>query len=99
MTAQVLRLITEPEIDLNRQPLIDWLTASGVNVKDVVGRWLSVELEDGRRLVRYRAYRTTVDGRRLLDPESPERAWTEERTTLITSDPPLMIKGRDHHRE
>lgn len=93
MTAQVLRLITTAEIEANRQALADWLTAHAVNPADVVPRWLSVELDNGRRLVRYRAYRTTVDGRHLADPNVPDQAWTEERTTLIASDPPEMIKN------
>ena len=55
----------------------------GIDPTHVAMRWISVEENDGQRLIRYHVYRTTHTGRPLVDPDDPDRAWTEERTSPL----------------
>lgn len=89
----VLRLITRAEIERHREALCEWLSANGVDPDQVVDRWLSIELADDERLIRFRVYRVTAGGRRLMDPDDQSRAWAEERTVPLVIELSLPIFG------
>jgi hypothetical protein len=79
----VLRLIREAEIEANREALCDWLHTNDVDPKHVVDHWLSIERHDDQTVIRYRQYKTTEDGSRLVDPDHDDQAWSEERTAPL----------------
>jgi hypothetical protein len=81
----VLRLIRKPEIEQHRTALCQWLTDNGVDPNGVDDRWVSIEHEaDGQTVIRYPAFKVDTQGRRHIDPDDCNQAWTEERTTPMT---------------
>lgn len=79
----VLRLIRRPEIEQHREVLNRWLKDNGIDPDAVLDNWISTEIVDHQRVIRYQAYKLTVDGKRLIDPDDPTRAWTEELTAPL----------------
>ncbi|MER7155433.1 hypothetical protein [Streptomyces lydicus] len=84
----VLALYRPDDIAEYREALCEWIKVNGLDPKAVSDRWISVEEHDGRRVIRYRAFKHTPDGRRLVDPDDPDQAWTEERTAPLLTDLP-----------
>jgi hypothetical protein len=85
----VLRLIRKPEIEQHRAALCQWLTDNGIDPTTVADRWLSIEHEaDGQTVIRYPAYKLDPSGRRSIDPDNCNQAWTEQRTTPMTVELP-----------
>jgi hypothetical protein len=81
----VLHLLREPEIHANRKAISDWFEANGVDHEQVLDRWISIERDDDQHtVIRYRQYKTTTEGRRLVDPDHDDQAWSEERTIPLT---------------
>ncbi|MGA5635067.1 hypothetical protein [Streptomyces lydicamycinicus] len=84
----VLALYRSTDIAEHREALCEWIKVNGIDPKVVSDRWISVEEQGGRRVIRYRALKHTPDGRRLVDPDDPDQAWAEERTApLLTGLP------------
>lgn len=88
----VIRLISIDDARRHRAVLCDWIRDNGVDPAIVSGdSWISIE-QDGTAptVIRYTAFKTTPDGRKIVDPDAPDAAWTEQRTTpLLVSLPPL----------
>lgn len=87
-TSTVLALYRSDDIAEHREALCEWIKTNAIDPKGVSDRWISVEEHDGRRVIRYRAMKRTPDGRLLIDPDDPDRAWTEERTAPLLTDLP-----------
>ncbi|MFF7576866.1 hypothetical protein ACFZBE_18050 [Streptomyces sp. NPDC008061] len=73
----VLRLIQGDELSEHREALCEWLKANDIDPMSVRDRWISIELVAGSRVIRYRAFKVTTDGRRLVDPDDPTEVWSE----------------------
>lgn len=73
-----------------RQQLCDWLTANGIDYREVaVPDPLTVEtLPNGQRIIRYTIYLRTADGHRYTDPDQDNQTAREERTTPLVVEPP-----------
>jgi hypothetical protein len=82
----VLKLIQQPEIDQHREALCQWLRDNGINPDNVADQWISIELVDGQQVIRYREYKTTANGQRLIDPDDDRQGWTELRTAPMAVD-------------
>ncbi|MEU8682908.1 hypothetical protein [Streptomyces sp. NPDC048611] len=78
-----------------QQHLCDWLAANGIDPNEVpVHSLLAVEtLPDERRIIRYAVYLRNEDGHRYVDPDDPNQAAREERTTPLVVEPPTK-EGR-----
>ncbi|MFD8516505.1 hypothetical protein ACFV27_36870 [Streptomyces antimycoticus] len=72
-----------------REALCQWLTANGINPNDVpIDADLTITTEtDGTRLIRYEAFVTDSDGRKLID-ERGQGAAIEKRTARLDVEPP-----------
>ncbi|MFI1161420.1 hypothetical protein [Streptomyces sioyaensis] len=73
-----------------RQQLCDWLTANGIDYREVaVPDPLTVEtLPTGQRVIRHTVYLRDADGSRYTDPDDRNQAAREERTTRLIVEPP-----------
>lgn len=90
----VLALYRPDDLAEHHEALNDWLIANGVDPCHVALRGISVEEQDGQRLIRYWSFARSLDGRPLADPDDPNRAWTKERTvTLVTDLPDVPSHG------
>lgn len=80
----VLRLIRLDEAGDHRTQLCDWLQANSLDPKLISDQWISIEQADsGAGVIRYRQYKVTPAGHRIVDPGDHTKAWAEERTTLL----------------
>lgn len=88
----VITYIDEDQVQANREVLQQWLSANSIDPHLVpLARWISIE-RDGRgpASIRFGVFKRDQDGRKLLDPDNANQAWTEERTSpLMVPLPPL----------
>lgn len=89
----VLALYRADDLYEHREALCEWLKANDVDPHTVAMRWISVEGDGGQRSIRYRTFRTTATGSRLMDPDDPAQAWTEERVAPLRTDLPKIGNG------
>lgn len=82
--ATVVTLLDRSTIDRHREVITRWLRGNGVDVDQAADRWVSIELANGQRVIRYRQYRVSPDGHRLVDPDDATQGWTEERVVPLT---------------
>ncbi|MET8982127.1 hypothetical protein ABZX85_41745 [Streptomyces sp. NPDC004539] len=94
--AVVLRVFERETVEENFRVLAAWVEANGIDPETVAADWLTIELHGEQRLIRYRAYRTTADGRRLRDPGDRSRAWTIERVAPLLVDLELPDPSERH---
>ncbi|MGW7636148.1 hypothetical protein [Streptomyces decoyicus] len=81
------------------QPTRDWLNSHGIDPSEVTTEQpLTVETaDDGQRIIRYTVYLCGMDGHRYADPNEPNQAAREERTTpLVTEPPAAALPDHDH---
>ncbi|MEU7597291.1 hypothetical protein AB0B79_30305 [Streptomyces sp. NPDC039022] len=89
----VLALYRTEDLHEHREALCEWPMANGLEPRGVALRWISVEEDGERRFIRYGGFRHGLDGRRIVDPDAPDRAWTEERTAPLRTDLPKIGHG------
>jgi hypothetical protein len=91
--AAVVRVFDREALRQHRDALGPWLKVNGIDPEMVADEWLSIEEASGQRFIRYPAFRLTQDGRRLIDPRLPDRAWTVERVSPLIIDLDLASHG------
>ncbi|MFG2826100.1 hypothetical protein ACGFWI_01235 [Streptomyces sp. NPDC048434] len=79
----VLALYRHDDLTEHREALCPWLKANGIDPDTVAMDWISVEEDAGQRVIRYRTFKVTPDGRRLDDPDDARQGWRVERTTPL----------------
>ncbi len=89
----MLALYRTDDLHEHREALCEWLKANDVAPHTVALGWISVEDDGGQRSIRYRAFRTTSTGSRLVDPDDSHQAWTEERIAPLRTDLPKISHG------
>lgn len=73
----------------HRRQLCDWVQANGIDPDHIPDHHpIRVEEGKGGPVIHYRAYILTDDGAKQLDPDRPDEALTEDRTTPCTVPPP-----------
>lgn len=65
----------------------DWLRANGLDPHTVDRQPITIEQQDGQRVIRYTAYLLTVDGHKYRDPAT-DGAAREERVVPLVVGPP-----------
>ena len=69
-----------------------WLTANGIDPSDVPqDTTLVIETIDGQRVLRYDVYLRNEVGSKDVDPNDPDQAAREERTTRLIVEPPTWM--------
>ncbi|CAM5681742.1 hypothetical protein ADK47_24400 [Streptomyces rimosus subsp. rimosus] len=89
----VLALYRTDDLHEHREALCEWLKANNAAPHTVALRWISVEDDGSQRSIRFHTFRTTATGSRLIDPDDPSQAWTEERTAPLRTDLPKVGHG------
>lgn len=84
-----IRMIEPPELGEHRDELASWLTANGVDPKDVTAdRPVVIEQHDnGLYDVWYFVFVRTLKGERQVDPHVRGRAWAEQRRSWVQDVP------------
>ncbi len=74
-----------------REAMAAWLTANGVDPHDVpLHADITVDDQDGRRVIRYEAFQRDSDGCIVATDEGTDAA-VEERTTPLVAEPPAEL--------
>ncbi|MFF1281062.1 hypothetical protein [Streptomyces sp. NPDC058299] len=84
MSSRVLATISAEDIERHREALITWAEANGLDPRNVAQRpGLTIERTGTRTVICYREIQRNDQGLALMDPDTPDQAWTIKRAAPL----------------